>query len=409
MARKANPALLGVFVLGAVALVVAALVVLGGGKFFRTTQPWVAYFDESIKGLSIGSPVLFRGVKVGAVTNIKVVFDRTRDQVRTPVFFELDADRITQLGGAQLFEHGRPQAEKLFEEGLRAQLDPQSLVTGQLGINLDFFPNTPIKLVAGPWNVPECPTIASTMASLGRGLQDLNTAELVKDAQDIAQGLANLVKGPELRDALVAANAALTSASKLVANADTKVTTLGAGLDRASSRANDTLEAAQALLKRLDGQTVTALNDTLKDAQQLVRRLDSQTVTALNDTLKDAQGLVRHVDGQTVPEVGETLKGAQGVLRHVDSETVPAVNQVLADLRPLLEEVRKAAVVGRGALERAEVTLGTVDSALDEQSPLRFEVRTTLQEVAAAARSFRGLSNAIERDPNSVIFGKNAR
>jgi paraquat-inducible protein B len=107
--------------------------------------------------------------------------------------------------------------------------------------------------------------------------------------------------------------------------------------------------------------------------------------------------------------VGETLKGAQGLLRRVDGETVPAVNQVLADLRPLIEEVQKAAVVARGALERAEATLVTVDGALEEQSPLRYEVRTTLQEVAAAARSFRGLSNALERDPNSVIFGKNGR
>jgi len=65
MARKANPAPLGGFVVGAVALAVAGLVVFGGGKLFRSTQPWVAYFDESIKGLCVGAPVLFRGVTTG--------------------------------------------------------------------------------------------------------------------------------------------------------------------------------------------------------------------------------------------------------------------------------------------------------------------------------------------------------
>jgi MlaD protein len=75
MARKPNPALLGAFVVGAVILAVLGLVIFGGGKFFRSTQSWVAYFDESIKGLAVGAPVTFRGVKVGSVTDVKVVVD----------------------------------------------------------------------------------------------------------------------------------------------------------------------------------------------------------------------------------------------------------------------------------------------------------------------------------------------
>src|SRR5215475_9031572 len=99
MARKANPALLGAFVIGGVALAALALVVLGGGKFFRATQGWVAYFDESIKGLSVGAPVTFRGVQVGTVTNIQVVIDRKHEKVRTPVFFVIEGDRFTERGG----------------------------------------------------------------------------------------------------------------------------------------------------------------------------------------------------------------------------------------------------------------------------------------------------------------------
>jgi paraquat-inducible protein B len=388
MARKANPALLGAFVLGAVVLAVGALVVFGGGKFFRTTQPWVAYFDESIKGLSVGAPVTFRGVRVGTVTDIKVVLDPKRDEVRIPVFFELEGDRITQLGGKEtLFEKGRPRADHLFNQGLRAQLQTQSFVTGQLAINLDFFPKTPMKLVAGPWPFPECPTVPSAMASLGRSLDDLDTAALAKDLRDIMQGAANLLNGPELKTALAAANTALTSVTRLVANADARVTTLGAGLDKASAKATETLEAVHALVKRVD----------------------SQTVTALNETLKDAGALVRHVDGQTVTEVNETLKGAQRLVRRLDDETVPAANQVLADLRPLVDEMRGAAVVARGALEQAEATLVTVDGALEERSPLRNDIRVTLREISAAARAFRVLSSYLERNPDSVIFGKNGR
>jgi paraquat-inducible protein B len=388
MARKANPALLGAFVLGAVVLAVAALVVFGGGKFFRATQPWVAYFDESIKGLAIGAPVTFRGVRVGTVTDIKVVLDPKKDEVRIPVFFELEADRITQLGGKDtLFQKDRPRAHHLFDQGLRAQLQTQSFVTGQLGINLDFFPHSPMRLVSGPWPYPECPTVPSAMASLGRSLDDLDTAQLAKDLRDIMQGAAHLLNGPELKSALAAANAALTGVNRLVANADARITSLGGGLDKASARAAETLDAVHALVKRVDGQTVAALNETLKDASALVRNLDGKTVTEVNDTLKAARQLVQRVD----------------------DETVPAANQILADLRPLVEEMRGAATVARGALEQAEATLATVDGAMEERSPLRHEVRVTLREVAGAARAFRVLSNYLERNPDSVIFGKNSR
>src|SRR5512139_828839 len=101
MARKANPAMIGGFVLGALVLAVAALVLLGGGRLFQHRQFWEAYFDESIKGLAIGAPVTFRGVKVGSVTDIKVVVDRGAKAVRIPVIFQLEADRFTDSQGAE--------------------------------------------------------------------------------------------------------------------------------------------------------------------------------------------------------------------------------------------------------------------------------------------------------------------
>src|SRR5512136_1678967 len=98
MASRANPAVIGGFVLGAIALAVAGLVIVGGGKFFQHRQFWEAYFDESIKGLAIGAPVTFRGVKVGSVTDVKLILNRNvtlanvrTGVMRTPVFFEISA------------------------------------------------------------------------------------------------------------------------------------------------------------------------------------------------------------------------------------------------------------------------------------------------------------------------------
>jgi paraquat-inducible protein B len=127
MASRANPALIGGFVLGAVALAVAGLVVVGGGKFFQHRQYWEAYFDESIKGLAVGAPVTFRGVKVGSVTDIRVVVNRDvtpaavkTDVLRTPVFFEISADRISDVAGDVVrFEREAEGIKRLLEYGLR--------------------------------------------------------------------------------------------------------------------------------------------------------------------------------------------------------------------------------------------------------------------------------------------------
>src|SRR5215831_9717542 len=133
MARKAKPALIGAFVLGAIVLAVVGLIIFGGGKFFTQRQVFVAYFDESVNGLTIGAPVTFNGVKIGSVTDIKVVVDRDEVKGWTPVFFEVEADRFEDRAGHRIkFEPGAPILKHLIDRGMRAQLETQSFVTGQL-------------------------------------------------------------------------------------------------------------------------------------------------------------------------------------------------------------------------------------------------------------------------------------
>src|SRR5207245_6396578 len=144
MARKTNPALIGAFVVGAVVLAVAAVVVFGGGNFLRQTQPIVAYFDGSLKGIAIGAPVTFNGVKVGSVTDFKVVVDAKASTIRTPVFFEIDADRLQEASGVAIkFQKGAPGLKILVERGLRAQLDGHSRVTGRVAAGLTIPADTP--------------------------------------------------------------------------------------------------------------------------------------------------------------------------------------------------------------------------------------------------------------------------
>ena len=75
MAKQASKMMIGVFLIIALFLLVASLVLFGSGKFFTKTQKFVLYFNEPVKGLDVGSPVLFQGVAVGSVKSIDIIAD----------------------------------------------------------------------------------------------------------------------------------------------------------------------------------------------------------------------------------------------------------------------------------------------------------------------------------------------
>jgi paraquat-inducible protein B len=395
MASRANPAVIGGFVLGAIVLAVAGLVVVGGGKFFQHRQYWEANFDESIKGLAIGAPVTFRGVKVGSVTDIRVVVNRdvtpanaSRDVMRTPVFFEISADRISDVAGREIrFEKEAAGIKRLFEYGLRAQLELQSLVTGQLGINLDFHPAAPMKLAGMSLKYPEFPTIPSTMAALGRSLDDLNVNELAQDVRRTVKGIEQLVNSPEVKQVLVSANTALARVNTLAANTNATISTLGPALERTSATLNETLETIRTLAQNVDNQTVPTVGRTLQDIGQLARRIEVETVPAANQFLGDA---------------------AQ-VAQRLDAETVPAANQLVGQVRQLAVSFEATSESARLAVEQVRQLATTADAAVQDRQPLLYQINTTLQEVSAAARSFRVLADYLDRHPEALLFGKRGK
>src|SRR3546814_1282947 len=122
MSGKANPKLIGGFVVGAIAILVVALVVFGGGRLFQDERRVVAYFEGSVAGLQVGAPVTFRGVPLGAVTEILLRFDDRSMTALIPVYMELDRSRISYADGAA---PERELSDVLVEHGLRARLSAQ--------------------------------------------------------------------------------------------------------------------------------------------------------------------------------------------------------------------------------------------------------------------------------------------
>ena len=138
MSKPANRMMIGGIVVLAVAIFAASLVVFGSGKFFRKTNTYVLFFDESVKGLSVGAPVLFQGVQVGSVTNIFIQADFQNLKAHIPVVIEIEPARFQVTEKLHEKRDPRQTAQKLIHAGLRAMLAIQSFITGQLLVELDF-------------------------------------------------------------------------------------------------------------------------------------------------------------------------------------------------------------------------------------------------------------------------------
>jgi paraquat-inducible protein B len=194
VAKKPNPALIGGFLLAGFALTVVAIAVWGSGRFFQRTYRYVAYFPGSVNGLSIGAPVKSRGVAIGKVTGMRLRFKQEVDDLRVPVFFELNGTRLREMGVEE--DPSPALLNRLIDRGLRARLESQSLVTGQLYVNLDFFPGTKVERFERNAKVPEIPTVPTTMEeatkSLTGLLQQIKEVDLAGTARSLASAVAGI-------------------------------------------------------------------------------------------------------------------------------------------------------------------------------------------------------------------------
>ena len=97
MSKPIRTTAIGAFVIGGIAIFIAALAVLGSGKFFDKSLHFIAYFEGSVKGLSVGSPVRFRGAQIGTVTDIMLRFMESGGEPMLPVEFELSTEKVNNL------------------------------------------------------------------------------------------------------------------------------------------------------------------------------------------------------------------------------------------------------------------------------------------------------------------------
>ena len=197
MSRKVNKTVIGLFVAGALALLIIGIAVFGSGVLFKQTNKFVLYFDGSVKGLSIGAPVMFRGVGIGSVKDISLIYDSKVGTVMLPVIVEIEQGRIK--GAPSFGESGGD--KKMIELGLRGKLEVQSFLTGQLMISFDFYPYKPAQLRGILKQYPELPTLP-TSPDIFELMNEIPIKEISRNLDATAKGINRLINSSDLERSL---------------------------------------------------------------------------------------------------------------------------------------------------------------------------------------------------------------
>lgn len=166
------------------------------GPQFDVKRRYLLYFDQSVGGLAVGSPVEFRGIRIGEVQDVTLIYDPKTGQARIPVVIEIEPERIAVAGDVDANIDDRP--ERLVEQGVRAQLKTGNLLTGQLAISFDFYQDAPPATVKYGGRYPELPTVPSPVekitSSVTRIVERIDQVPIEKIGKELAASLATLDK-----------------------------------------------------------------------------------------------------------------------------------------------------------------------------------------------------------------------
>ncbi len=333
MKTKVSPAVVGLFVLGALLLGVISLLSFGGVNFFNKPERFVVYFDESVHGLDLGSPVKFRGVRVGRVVAVKLRYLPAKTRSLVEVQCELTRNVLAGPDGKLIDVSEREELETLVHEGLSAQLGVIGLATGLLFVELDFRPAGQVDKFSRDVEsdyvvVPAAPSsLSQFQGNLTAILDKINGIDFV--------GLSDELKGL-LADTRRQINA--TSIASLVDS---------------WTRAADSIENAMGSPELKE--TLVQMSSASKNLNQLLAKLDAQagpTTEQLNATLAQTKETMA-----AFSQTADTLRKFVAAQQNLGADAADAMTRLgrasdaVAQLADFLERNPNALLTGRKGSE----------------------------------------------------------
>jgi paraquat-inducible protein B len=325
---KQSPAIVGMFVLGALLLAVVAFLSFGGTNIFSKPPRFLVYFEESVSGLDPGASVKFNGVRIGRVVAINVRYDQTSKEALVRTVCEIDRNILTDSAGKQIDLALPTELQNLIDRGLRARLNLTG-ITGLLFVELDFedihkYPANP-RFMAEQY--PVVPAIQSPISEVQQSIVEIVTNIKRVDFATLGKNL----------------NTLLTATNQKVSDLDVKA------LAERVGRAADSVEAF--VNSPEAKQSFTKLNAVLDDTRALLAKIDTR-VNPISDDLK--QTLTQAQTAlQSLANAAETTRRFVQQQGQVGDEVTQSLRQVadaaaaLERLADSLERNPSALVVGR--------------------------------------------------------------
>jgi len=244
---------------------------------FSDGKKFVIHFSESVRGLTIGAPVEFRGIQMGEVTDIQLNFDLNKEKMDIPVTVSIDNSKINFKGNVKLKDSipdRRKRTDLLVSKGLRAQLETGNLLTGQLFVSLDFFPDEESYTI--DWNAeyPEIPSIHGAMGAIKNNLSSIlkKADNMMTQINELSYKLNHNLE-PQVSASLTQLNAMMLEIQNLSSSLNHK---LEPELAKTLVKAEAALQAMTDVLKN-DSELQQDLQTTLREFSKAARSLKSLT------------------------------------------------------------------------------------------------------------------------------------
>lgn len=306
MKNTPNPLAVGMFVLGAALVSTIVVLLYGASKFFTENEMFVSYFSESVNGLTVGAPIKYRGVQIGKVERIGITapIDEHKEGY-VAVVCSIDIGTVSRRIGQNVKTYTSVM-ESQIKDGLRAKLNYQSIVTGMLYIELDYFApkNAPITLVNGDYPYLEVPSVATGFTEMAKSVGDIVDKISKVDFGKIATHADELLVTANTKLSDIDTKALSDSAAKLLADADAL--------------------AGDPHLK----ESVANLNALLLQSQTELAKISSST----RRTMENADSLMQNVNALLAPDSPVSFE-LTALMR--------SLNESLSSLSSLLDSIER--------------------------------------------------------------------
>ena len=407
---------------------------------------FIMFFDSSIRGLSLGAPVEFKGIKVGSVLDVRLEFDRGSTSFRIPVLIEVEPQRIIERGN-QGADTSNQIFKTLVERGLRARLQTGSLLTSQLFVELDMHPGSPINLSGSDTPYPELPTLpTSNFGAITQSAEDLlaklnaidieevtsvlidtiETANRTMHSADEAINNANILIGtPGIPEAIEDVRIALKNFKNITQKMDdsnliTSATKTMSSAAKTMSSAAKTINNANTLITSHGiSEALEDIRISLKNFKNITQKVDdSNLIASATKTMKSVDETINNAD-QTLSNANKAIGSAISTINNANTLiTSPGISEAIEDIRISLKNfksimlkvdnsnIQEAINAGHLALDNLSKTLDKTSKVMDPNSPIQYNLIELTREFEETARAIRSLVETLERNPQELIFGK---